>query len=408
MIERRVDRRGELAAAQPHRVHRTRLHECLEHPLVDETGIDHAAQLVQGLVAPLLFAGLEHRLDGGLTDVLDRGETEADLPLRHGEIEPRAVDVRRQHLDAHPAALGDVVHELVGVRLFRREQRREEVHRVVHLQPGRVVGDQRIGRGVRLVEAVSREVSHEIEDLLGRRRRNPLLLGPVAEAHGLGFHHLFLLLAHRAPQDVRVAQRVAGHRRGDLHHLLLVDDHPVGFAQDRLQQLVRVAHLDLAVAALDEVFDQPAAERTGPVERVQRHQVAEPLRLQLAQDLLHPARLELEDPVRLGAAEQLVDRRIVQRKRVEIRLLPGRVTDRAQRVVDQRQGLETEEIQLEQADLLDLVLGELRRDLVLLFRPLVERRELDDRTRARSPHRPRGSRRGVSGPRDADRGRASP
>jgi hypothetical protein len=46
-------------------------------------------------------------------------------------------------------------------------------------------------------------------------------------------HLLGLLLAHRAPQQVGAAQRVAADDLRDLHHLFLVHDHAVGRLQAR-------------------------------------------------------------------------------------------------------------------------------------------------------------------------------
>ena len=56
---------------------------------------------------------------------------------------------------------------------------------------------------------------------------------PAGEAVELLVQLLLLLLAHRAAQDVGLAERVAGELLGDRHHLLLVDDQAVGLAEDR-------------------------------------------------------------------------------------------------------------------------------------------------------------------------------
>jgi hypothetical protein len=55
-------------------------------------------------------------------------------------------------------------------------------------------------------------------------------------------HLLGLLLAHRPPQQVGAAQRVAGQHLRDLHHLLLIEDHAVGRFEHRLQARMQVAH----------------------------------------------------------------------------------------------------------------------------------------------------------------------
>ncbi len=95
--------------------------------------------------------------------------------------------------------------------------------------------------------------------------------------------------------------------------------------------------------------------------------------------LLHPARLELEQPRRLAAREQLVHRRVVERDPVDVRAGARVRLDRVESVRDHGQRLQSEEVHLEEADLLEVPHGELRRDFVV--RPAIERRELDDRPR---------------------------
>src|SRR5207248_3866860 len=62
----------------------------------------------------------------------------------------------------------------------------------------------------------------------------------------------------------------------------------------------------------DEIVRHAAAERPGPIERVQRDQIVERLRLRLAQDVAHAAALELEDAVGLRILEDLIRPGIVR------------------------------------------------------------------------------------------------
>ena len=87
------------------------------------------------------------------------------------EVGVAHVDVGRLDGDAHFAALVDVLHHVVGVAGDRGEQRGHELDRIVRLQIRRLVGEKRVGGGVRLVEAVSGELRHQVEDLLDLLRR---------------------------------------------------------------------------------------------------------------------------------------------------------------------------------------------------------------------------------------------
>ena len=58
----------------------------------------------------------------------------------------------------------------------------QELDRVVGLEIGRLVGDQRVGRGMGLVEAVARELRHQLEDAarIGLRA-TPLASAPLTK-----------------------------------------------------------------------------------------------------------------------------------------------------------------------------------------------------------------------------------
>ena len=132
--------------------------------------------------APLL-PRLDDRLDRLEPDPLDRPQPEVDLPLAgHPESTLPLVDVRRQHLDPHPPAVLDMLDEelvALGAVHLRREHGGHELGRVMGLEIGRLVGDQRIGRAVRLVEAVAAEVLDQVEDLGGLLPLQPALDGPL-------------------------------------------------------------------------------------------------------------------------------------------------------------------------------------------------------------------------------------
>ena len=76
------------------------------------------------------------------------------LPLDDGEADVALVDVRRQHVDAQLVTLVDVEgHLVLGVH-DARDERRHVLDRVVRLEPGGAVADERVAGGVALVERV--------------------------------------------------------------------------------------------------------------------------------------------------------------------------------------------------------------------------------------------------------------
>ena len=234
----------------------------------------------------------------------------------------------------------------------------------------------------------------------------PLAFAPSMNDFALLRHDLGVFLPHGLAQHVGLPHREAGERLRDAHHLFLVRDDAVGVGQDRLELLDLVGHLDLAVLARDEVVHHAAAQRAGPVQRVQRDQIVEPLRLGLAQNVAHARALELEDAVGRAFGENLIRLRVVERNRIEIEHFAGRRADLFDRVVQQRQRAEPEEVHLQEADALDLLHRPLGRDFVVLA--FVERRELGDRLSAQSRRRRRAPTRAASSPRGAARPQSAP
>ena len=270
------------ARLPPRESKRPALDQRLDHLLVDLLQVDPLAEVVQRDKG-LLAARLDDRLQGGGADPLDGAEAEADRLVVDGEGALRGVDVRRQHLDPHGAHLGDVLDHLVGVLHVLGQKRRHELHRIVGLEVGGVVGDQGVGGRVGLVEAVGGEHLHQVEDPAGLLDVELVLFRPGDELLPLLGHLLGLLLPHRPAQQVGAAEAVAGQDLGDEHDLLLVDDDPVGVLEDRLELREVVGDRLLAVLALDEVVDHPRAQGAGPVEGADGDDVLEAVGLELDQ-----------------------------------------------------------------------------------------------------------------------------
>ncbi len=268
--------------------------------------------------------------------------------------------------DAEALGVDQQRPQLVAVVDLDRHVGGEELGRVVHLDPGRLVGEQRVGGGVRLVEAVAGELLHQVEDFVGDRGRDALLGRALAEDGAVGGHLLGLLLAHRPPQQVGAAERVAAQHLRGLHHLLLVDHDPVGLAEHGLEQRMRIAHRLAAVLARAEARD--VLHRAGPEHGVERDQVLEPARLGVLQHALHAGTFELEHRLGPALGEQRVDRRrrrAAGRRTRSRRARGSRATMKSfasSRIGQRRQA---EEVELDEADRLDVVLVELAHRAVL-------------------------------------------
>ncbi len=261
------------------------------------------------------------------------------------------VDVGRQQPDAETAELLAEAVELVRVGEVEGHRRGEELQRIVGLEVGRLIGDQRVGGRVRLVEAVSGELADQLEDLARLRLGHAARDGAADEGRALLVHLLLDLLAHGAAQQIGAAERIAAQLLGDLHHLLLVDHDAVGLAQDVLERRIEIVGLLLAVLAADVARD--VVHRARPVEGDDGDDVLEGVGLQLAQHVPHAGAFQLEHADGVAAAQQLEGGPVVQRQVSEVDRLPSPAAHQLDRVRQDGERLQAQEVELHQPSGLD-------------------------------------------------------
>ena len=264
------------------------------------------------------------------------------------------------------------------------------------LEIRRLVRDDRVGRGVRLVEGVVCEgvdiVVDRLRGALADPVRDAALDAParvaVQERAALLFNVLDLFLAHGAAEHIRLPERVAGKLLEDLNDLLLIDDAAVGDRQDRLELRNEVCHLARIVLAGDELRN--GVHRAGAVERDKSRDILNVLRLETDAHARHAARFKLKDARSLARGEHFIGLGIVLR---DVRQLEAglRFLHGLDRVVEHRQIAQAEEVHFEQPQLLE------RRHHILADHRVVVRRQRDviDHGALGDDHA-RGVRRGVA------------
>ena len=208
-------------------------HEIFQGSLVQLAGGNPPGKVPE---APerLISAHRDNVLDRLLTHALDGPHCINNLAILHVEVNHRPIDRGRHDLDPHAPGFLAEIAKLLRVPQIKGHGRRHELHRVVRLQPGRMIGDKRVGRRVRLVEAVVGELRDKIEDRSGLPLVDAALDRTINEPGPLDFHLRGNLLAHRPAQQIGLTKRVAGQHLGNLHHLLLIDDDAIRLHQDRL------------------------------------------------------------------------------------------------------------------------------------------------------------------------------
>ena len=91
------------------------------------------------------------------------------------------------------------------------------------------------------IESIPGKRLELLEDLLGHVPRDSLFHAPGHELRALLLQFIPDLLADGIPQHVRLGGREPGDGLSHGHHVFLIDHHPVGLAQHRLQRRVRVS-----------------------------------------------------------------------------------------------------------------------------------------------------------------------
>ena len=296
----------------------------------------------------LLHRLLAHALEAAQRIAHSKAQTRIIALERHrldGEVGLALVEVGRQAGHAHAPHIVDEDGQLFGQMDIEGHRPGIEFRRIMGLEPGGLIGEQRVGGGVRLVEAIAGKLVDQVEQLVRLGRLDVALGTALDEAQALGVHFRLDLLAHGAAQKVGVAKRVAGQDLRGLHHLFLIDEDAIGFFEDRLQQDVRIFNLFLAVLAAPEHRD--IVHRAGTIERHQRDDVAEIGRAHRGQRLAHAFGFQLEHADRVAALEQFIDLGIVPGERVEIDR-DAAPLEQLHRLLQHRQRLEAEKVELHQ------------------------------------------------------------
>ncbi len=368
---------------------RKRLHlAAVQRARID--AVDEIVEAAEGPVGGAFGADVGHR---AFADALQRAECVADgdlsvliFPRRRRrqilerEIGRRGIDAGPQQRHAEAAQVVNQHAELVGQVDIVGHGAGVEGGRVVRFQPGGLPGDEGIGGRVAFVEAVAGELVDQVEDELGLGPGHAVGLGTLDEAGALRVHLGLDLLAHGAPEQIGLAQRVAGEHLRDLHHLLLVDDDAVGGLQYGFEHGVQVIGLLPAPFAGGEAGD--IVHRARPVEGAERDDVLEDGRLYQRERAAHAFGFELEHADRVAPRHQRIDPGIVPGQRVEVDLGATRLKQLL-RAGEDGERFQAQEVELHEARFLgpfEIELGdrEVRARIAVKGHELGERPVADD------------------------------
>ena len=277
-------------------------------------GLVHAhAKVIHRSKQPTLFARRDHGRNGLLAGALDGAQAVADALVGDGlEAVVAAVDVRRLKADAHFDGVAEQHLEFVGVVHLHRHVGAEKLRRVMHLEPGRVVRQQRVGRGVRLVEAIAGKALHQVKDFIGLDLVDSVLGCAIAKDLTVLGHLVGVFFAHGTAQHVSAAQGIAAQNLCGLHHLLLVDHDAVSLRQHPGHQRVRVDHFFAALFARHKGRYQ--IHRAGAEQGIERDQVFQARGARVLEHALHAAAFKLEHGLGFAFCKKAVHLGVVERQ----------------------------------------------------------------------------------------------
>ena len=164
----------------------------------------------------------------------------------------------------------------------------------MHLEPGSLIRDQCVGRGVRLVKTVAGKVLHQVKQP-DRHLGVVAFFNRTLFEQGAMFSHFFgFFLTHRATQQIGASQRVATDNLRDQHHLLLIHDHAVSTFQCVFKIGMEIIDGGATMLTIDEVIHHPRFKRAGTKQRQHSDHVFKRIRAQFFEQFFHATRFQLE------------------------------------------------------------------------------------------------------------------
>src|SRR5680860_526645 len=328
------------------------LYQTLQRSLVQDRRIYAFAKLEDILEGTACLPLLQYVGDGADSHILHSIETKANAAVHRPEIQRGLVDIGRQHLYAHLVRNRHVEGHLVLGIHDAGYQGRHVLHGIISLQIGGAIGNQRVARGMRLVERVVPRFFHEVPKVINGLGSCAVLLSSLSE---LGLQPLqdgSDLLANTLAEIIRFRRGKAGDTLGDLHELFLIDSHAVCRAKHRLQPRIHVLHSFGVALVPDKLRD--VLHRTRTIEGHQGNQIIKRGGVHLTHGIPHATGFKLEDTLRIPLGQHLKSLAVIHGNRVNVKVPAPGFPDDTHRPRDHIQIAQAQEIHLEKSQALHI------------------------------------------------------
>ena len=268
----------------------------------------------------------DQRLHGLFADILQSRQCIADRETAPGlfldrKIRPAFVDGRLQ--DGHVQTLHVIDKNAELFRLVHIEAHGGCIKFVgmVGFQPGGLIGKQRIGRSMTFVETIAGKFVDQVKQFVGLVAVQAVFGGTCHESFALDIHFRLDFFAHGPAQQICFTERIASDDLRGLHDLFLIDENPVGFLQNVLQQGMRIGDFNTTVLAVSE--ERNIVHRTRSIEGNQSDNITKIGGLDRCQRPPHAFRFQLEHAHSVATLEQLENLVVFPAESVQIDLDPA-------------------------------------------------------------------------------------
>src|SRR3989344_1949769 len=363
--EQGVNIGGELAARNFHIVEGTALDEGFERFLVDIFVGDAGEEFGDVRKSAAIFARLNDGVAHARAEVLYTIEAEADIFFIYDcEIAVTFIHRLRQDFDTHAFTLRNDLRDFLHVARVGGEYGRHVVDGEIGLHVRGLVREIAVARGMRLVEAVRGKGLYLLPQFLHRLFLHAARDAAFREMLFLRGHFLRYLLSHCFAEFVRLEPAVSRYFYRELQDIVLIGNDAVGVFENGFHARVQVFHklrIFLACNIRGNEGHRPRA-----IQRHHRVDVVNGGGFQVDEVGRHAAACELEDSERLAARKHFKGLRVVEREAFEVHLYLQPFTHPRDRVGENREVGEAEEVEFEEARFFNGVHVILRDDVVAL------------------------------------------
>ena len=332
----------------------TALDEGFDGAFIQNRGGHLLDEVVERFEGSARLARLANGLHHPHPDISDGSQAKPYVITHSAESGNRLVHIGRENLDSHAPTFVEVDSRLVFLITHTGQERGHIFGWIVSFEVGRPVGNHSVRSGVGLIERVIRERDQDLPERPNGVIRKAVRAHTLSERFKLNIELFLLLFPHRTAEQIGLSQCVAGEFLGYFHDLFLIHNQSVGLAEDLLESRskLRVQGGDVLLTIFSQCVVGVGISSHGSraIQRQDRRNILEALRLQETQQTPHRPTIELEDTQSVSPAQQGIGGFVIERKLLQGGTVPSVELDVVQSVVNDGEVSKRQEIHFDQSE----------------------------------------------------------